>query len=433
MERVVLFYGPLRELLMDGAPELNGRVIEELVGLLQARQVTPVPYRPALLGLIEGFHRTWKYMVSMYMSENQTDWDDWLPCEAYAYNGSRHSTTGYSPNELLMRRRLRAPNELLRASGVTQVGQWADYHKKGITKLAHRWVGPTRIEEDVGYDNWRVTRLDDGTSLIAHSSFLTSYHCPDSQLQDIAQWVVAEHAQEEADGAQDEWLPQPVQEDQVGNALQPEAGASRTRAGPPTSEPVEQHVQGRVSVLEPRRVVRAPGGQRTTSGQDEETTGVSEERSHEESGQRLPTAEQTIDPRNSSPRAWAYPSAVTAKRKAVAKGPVRKKRREGNQVRAAEDAEAERRRLQAEKEAREERVARRSARRDGPETAGATKAHADADHGVLDGEAPDGLGRGGQSEVASAIDGEAEIDEGSEQSIKEAEGSSTAVVQALRG
>ncbi|KAE8957063.1 hypothetical protein PR001_g31505, partial [Phytophthora rubi] len=120
MERVVLIYGPLRELLMDGAPELNGHVIEELVGLLQARQVTPVPYRPALLGLVERFHRTWKDMVSMYVSENQTDWDDWLPCAAYAYNGSRHSTTGYSPNELLMGRRLRAPNELLRASGVTQ-------------------------------------------------------------------------------------------------------------------------------------------------------------------------------------------------------------------------------------------------------------------------------------------------------------------------
>ncbi|KAE9262647.1 hypothetical protein PR003_g33464, partial [Phytophthora rubi] len=121
---------------MDGAPERNGRVIEELVALLQARQVTPVPYRPALLGLVERFHRTWKDMVSMYVSENQADWDGWLPCAVYAYNGARHSTTGYSPNELLMGRRLRAPNELLRASGVTQIGQWAEYHKKLVRHMA---------------------------------------------------------------------------------------------------------------------------------------------------------------------------------------------------------------------------------------------------------------------------------------------------------
>ncbi|KAE9162175.1 hypothetical protein PF005_g30956 [Phytophthora fragariae] len=196
----------MRELVMDGAPELNGAVVEALVNALQAKQLTPVPYRPALLGLVERFHRTWKDMVAMFVSEAQSDWDRWLPCAAYAYNGARHSGTGYSPNELMMGRRLRTPNELLRTSGVTQVGVFADYHRalvkkmavateaakkalskdqarraryydrqvrrhsefqvgdkvwvlrpprgKGITKLAHKWVGPARIEADAGFDNW---------------------------------------------------------------------------------------------------------------------------------------------------------------------------------------------------------------------------------------------------------------------------------------
>jgi hypothetical protein len=37
MERLVLVFGPMWELAMDGAPELNGRVIDELVALLQAK------------------------------------------------------------------------------------------------------------------------------------------------------------------------------------------------------------------------------------------------------------------------------------------------------------------------------------------------------------------------------------------------------------
>ncbi|GMF48742.1 unnamed protein product [Phytophthora fragariaefolia] len=130
MELVIMVYGPLRELIMDGAPELNGRVIEELVALLQARQTTPVPYRPALLGLLERFHRTRKDLVNMYVAEEQIDWDNWLPRALYAYNDARHTTTGYSPNALLMGRRLRALNELLRASGVTQIGTWASYHRR---------------------------------------------------------------------------------------------------------------------------------------------------------------------------------------------------------------------------------------------------------------------------------------------------------------
>lgn len=135
MERIVLVHGPLREIVMDGAPELNGKVIEELVALLQAKQTTPVPYRPALLGLVERFHRSWKDMVSIYVSADQRDWDDWIACALYAYNGAQYSTTGYSPNELMLGRRLRAPNELLRASGLTQIGSWADYHRSLVAHM----------------------------------------------------------------------------------------------------------------------------------------------------------------------------------------------------------------------------------------------------------------------------------------------------------
>ncbi|KAE8972323.1 hypothetical protein PR001_g26646, partial [Phytophthora rubi] len=50
MKHVVLRFGPFRELLTDGAPELTGKVIEELVVLLQAQQINPVPYRPQMIG-----------------------------------------------------------------------------------------------------------------------------------------------------------------------------------------------------------------------------------------------------------------------------------------------------------------------------------------------------------------------------------------------
>jgi hypothetical protein len=217
-------------------------VIEELVALLHARQTTPVPIRPALIGLVERFHRTWKDMVSMYVAEEQRDWDNWLPCALYTYNGARHTTTGYSSNELLMGRRLREPNELLRASGVTQIGTWASYHQqlvkhmvrvneiaqqaaarhqdrrakfynhrvrsnakfeagdlvwvlrpprgKGVAKPAHQWLGPARVLGDAGFDNLKIIRLDDQEEMVAHCCFLTSYHGPDGHLQEIARRTI---------------------------------------------------------------------------------------------------------------------------------------------------------------------------------------------------------------------------------------------------
>ncbi|KAE8976142.1 hypothetical protein PF005_g17715 [Phytophthora fragariae] len=221
IERLVLVFGPMRELVLDGAPELSGKVAAALTDLLQTKQISPVPYRPALLGLVERFHRSWKDMVAIYVVEAQNDWDRWLPCAVYAYNGARHSATGFSPNELIMGRRLRTPNELLRTAGVTQVGEFAEYHRKlvrqmaqcaaaaktalakdqlqrekyynrrernttefgvgdlvwvlrpprgkDITKLSHQWVGPALITEDAGFDNWRVVREDTGK----HTSWCT--------------------------------------------------------------------------------------------------------------------------------------------------------------------------------------------------------------------------------------------------------------------
>ncbi|OWZ02856.1 Cyclic AMP-dependent protein kinase [Phytophthora megakarya] len=111
----------MREMIMDGAPELNGLV---------AKQTKPVEYRPMLLGLVKSHHEIWKDMVSQYVNEKQNDWDDWIPCAMYAYNGARHEATGYSPNELMIGRRLRAPNELLRIDG------WPEYHRKLVKNMA---------------------------------------------------------------------------------------------------------------------------------------------------------------------------------------------------------------------------------------------------------------------------------------------------------
>ncbi|OWZ18122.1 hypothetical protein PHMEG_0007837 [Phytophthora megakarya] len=204
MEKVVLVYGHMRELVKDGTPELHGQVIDALVDLLQAKQLTSMPYRPAPLGLMETFHRSWKNMVAVYVAEAQNDWDHWVHCATYAYNGARHSE-----------------------SGVTQMGAFANYHRdlakhmeiatraakeatvfdsgdltwvfslpkgKGITKLAHQWVGPADIDGDAGFDNWRVVREDTGEHMVVHSRFLVTSHCPSDSLGHMAERILGELA-----------------------------------------------------------------------------------------------------------------------------------------------------------------------------------------------------------------------------------------------
>ncbi|KAE9031898.1 hypothetical protein PR001_g10849 [Phytophthora rubi] len=201
VEDVVLKFGVFRELLTDRAPEMVGKVIEQLVDLLQAKQTTPVPYRPQRIGLVERFHRSWKDCVSTFMSSNtQDDWNMYVKFAVYVYNSARHTTVALTPNELMMGRRLRAPNELLRRTEVTEAGELVQYHKRLLVAKdrGRACAEEARIKEQSRqaryynrkcYENYVLQREDKNGApeiMIAHVSFLVSYHYPKSLLQQVA-------------------------------------------------------------------------------------------------------------------------------------------------------------------------------------------------------------------------------------------------------
>ena len=47
-----------------------------------------------------------------YVTEDQKDWDDWIPYAIYVYNITTHRTTGYTPFELLFGYKARVPSSL---------------------------------------------------------------------------------------------------------------------------------------------------------------------------------------------------------------------------------------------------------------------------------------------------------------------------------
>ncbi|OWZ03810.1 LOW QUALITY PROTEIN: hypothetical protein PHMEG_00024395 [Phytophthora megakarya] len=126
-EDAVLKFGVFRELLTDGAPELTDNVIELLVTMLQAEQTNPVPYRPQMNLEILRF--------DVHAGGRARRLGVLGAFAVYAYNSGRHSTVALSPNELMMGRKLRAPNDLLRSTSVTEAGELKQYHDKLLNVL----------------------------------------------------------------------------------------------------------------------------------------------------------------------------------------------------------------------------------------------------------------------------------------------------------
>ena len=64
-------------------------------------------------GLVERYNRTLTAMLSHYVKENQTDWDDQLQQVMLAYRTSVQESTGFTPHFLWTGREVQLPVDLM--------------------------------------------------------------------------------------------------------------------------------------------------------------------------------------------------------------------------------------------------------------------------------------------------------------------------------
>lgn len=104
-------------LVSDRGTQFVSAVFKELC---ESWNVTPkltTAYHPQT-NMTERINRTLKSMMAAYVNENHKRWDQYLPEFRFAINSAVQETTGMSPAELQLGRKLQGPmNKLLRAKG----------------------------------------------------------------------------------------------------------------------------------------------------------------------------------------------------------------------------------------------------------------------------------------------------------------------------
>ncbi|KAG5871242.1 hypothetical protein JTB14_007122 [Gonioctena quinquepunctata] len=97
VENVIVRYGSPKRLLTDRGANSTSTLFKEVCKVLGIGKLQTASYALTTNGQIERMHRVLKDMLSHYISQNQRDWDNWIPFVLMAYRGSTHSSTGYSP------------------------------------------------------------------------------------------------------------------------------------------------------------------------------------------------------------------------------------------------------------------------------------------------------------------------------------------------
>ena len=114
ISKFITLFGIPKIILSDQGTDFTSNIIKNLVSLFRTKHVKSTPYHPQTNGALERSHLTLKEYLKHYINENQNNWDEFIPFAMYSYNSHVHSSTGYSPYELLFGKKPFIPNSLIK-------------------------------------------------------------------------------------------------------------------------------------------------------------------------------------------------------------------------------------------------------------------------------------------------------------------------------
>lgn len=232
LRSVVLRHGCTKRVLTDQGrgfiAEFNNQVLEAL----SIKHIMSSVYHPSTNGLVERQNRTLQEAISLYVSQNQKDWDLILAFVTFAINTARSESTKFSPFNLIYGRDPKVPLDLIYKTPSNFIAvddiesrfleSWSlvrqnlndarrrqkDYydsrHRKvsfeigdkvliysrvrrvGLNpKLQPLWSGPFIVTKKFGTVTYQVNDPDTGYSEKAHVQRLRPYYDDDLEDSDI--------------------------------------------------------------------------------------------------------------------------------------------------------------------------------------------------------------------------------------------------------
>ncbi|CAG2249606.1 unnamed protein product [Mytilus edulis] len=97
----------------DQGRQFESELFSEMCNLLQISKTRTTPYHPQSDGMVERFNSTLVKMLSAYVDEHHTNWDQLLPYVMMAYRTAVHETTGSTPNRMMMGREVATPVDIM--------------------------------------------------------------------------------------------------------------------------------------------------------------------------------------------------------------------------------------------------------------------------------------------------------------------------------
>ena len=101
-------------LTSDNGTNFTSRTFEAFLSLLKVRHIRTSVYHAQANGVCERYNGTLKRCLRRIAMDDPRHWDKAIPAVLFAYRDTQHSSTGYSPFELIYGHQVRGPLEFLK-------------------------------------------------------------------------------------------------------------------------------------------------------------------------------------------------------------------------------------------------------------------------------------------------------------------------------
>jgi hypothetical protein len=104
-------YGVPTVILSDQGTHFHNQLMQAMAKLLGYNHTYSTTYHPQSNGMVERFNATFVPQIAKLQDKEHNNWDEFLSPVVFAYNTGTHSTTNYSPFQLLFGREPRLPTD----------------------------------------------------------------------------------------------------------------------------------------------------------------------------------------------------------------------------------------------------------------------------------------------------------------------------------
>lgn len=118
VEKVFLTFGSPSGILSDQGSNFMSKLFISICKFWRIHKVRTTPYHPESNGSLEKSHWTLKNFLRSFTNKQQTDWDLWCRFAQFSYNTTPHTSTKYSPFELVFGRKAKLPSVITKTPAV---------------------------------------------------------------------------------------------------------------------------------------------------------------------------------------------------------------------------------------------------------------------------------------------------------------------------